>query len=89
MTIYERLEAFFENYKATYGDTQLTTEETLKLCMNISVAVASALIIFHEEHRGTDKTQTEWAELITTELGFSDKYLATLLDIPESPNATD
>ena len=87
MTIYERLEAFFENYEATYGNTQLTTEQTLRLCMSISVAVSSALIQFHEEHRGSDKTQEEWADIIRAELGFTDAYLANILNVPETPDA--
>ena len=80
VTIYERLQVFIDNFEETYGNTPLAPAEMLRLCMSMSVAVASALILFHQRHQDTEKTEAEWAALISEELGLDDAYLTSILN---------
>lgn len=87
MTIYERIQHFLANYDTQYGETPLTPAETLNLCASMSVAISSALILFHQKHQHTERSEEEWAALIAEELGFDDAYLASILNPPEPPDA--
>ena len=78
MTFYEQLRAFIEAYESDYGDTPLTPAQYLQASVEIALTTATAVIVFHEQHRHEERSQEEWAELIREELGLPDAFLSLL-----------